>query len=62
MSTLLSHRHRVRPVALLRLFLGILLPLLVVGLVTEDLLEGQSFAWRTPGASPRCVRPRGRRP
>ncbi|WP_281416317.1 phosphatase PAP2 family protein [Deinococcus aestuarii] len=48
MSTLLSHRHRVRPVALLRLFLGILLPLLVVGLVAEDLLEGQSFAWETP--------------
>ncbi|GBF04543.1 phosphoesterase, PA-phosphatase-like protein [Deinococcus aerius] len=48
MSTLLSHRHRIRPVALLRLFLGILLPLLVVGLVAEDLLEGQSFAWETP--------------
>ncbi|MGM9319449.1 phosphatase PAP2 family protein [Deinococcus aquaticus] len=45
MSTLLSHRHRVRPVALLRLFLGILLPLLAVGLVAEDLLEGQSFAF-----------------
>jgi membrane-associated phospholipid phosphatase len=48
MSTLLSHRHRIRPVALLRLFVGILLPLLAVGLVAEDLLEGQSFAWEKP--------------
>lgn len=48
MSSWLSHRHRIRPVALLRLFLGILLPLLLVGLVAEDLLEGQSFAFETP--------------
>ena len=48
MSTLLSHRRRIRPVALLRLFLGILIPLLAVGLVAEDLLEGQSFAFETP--------------
>lgn len=47
MSTLVS-RRQFRPLALLRLFLGILLPLLVVGLVAEDLLEGQSFAWETP--------------
>ncbi|WP_157452045.1 phosphatase PAP2 family protein [Deinococcus aquatilis] len=41
-------RHPVRPVALLRLFLGIVLPLLLVGWVAEDLLEGQSFAFEQP--------------
>ncbi|MBZ9715417.1 phosphatase PAP2 family protein [Deinococcus multiflagellatus] len=48
MHTPLSQRHRIRTVTLLRLFLGILLPLIVVGLIAEDLLEGQSFAFETP--------------
>lgn len=47
MGSLVSWRHRIRPVALLRLFLGILLPLFLVGLVAEDLLEGQSFAFES---------------
>lgn len=40
MSLLLSHRHRVRPAALLRLFLEILLPLPLVGVVVENMKGG----------------------
>ncbi|GGR31751.1 phosphatase PAP2 family protein [Deinococcus ruber] len=37
-----------RPAALLRLLLGILLPLILVGFVGEDVLEKQRFAFETP--------------
>lgn len=48
MSTLLSHRPRIRPVALLRLFLGILLPLLIVGFIAEEVLEQERIAFEVP--------------
>jgi len=38
----------IRPVALVRLLLGILLPLLVVGALGEDVLERQRFAFESP--------------
>ncbi|GGR35202.1 phosphatase PAP2 family protein [Deinococcus ruber] len=41
----LSH---LRPAALLRLLLGILLPLILVGIVGEDVLEHQRYAFETP--------------
>lgn len=37
-----------RPAALLRLFAGILLPLLIVGFIAEDVLEKERFAFETP--------------
>jgi len=46
-SLLVSVRH-LRPVALVRLLLGILLPLLIVGALGEDVLEQQRFAFETP--------------
>lgn len=39
---------RLRPAGLLRLLIGILLPLLVVGVLGEDVLEQQRFAFETP--------------
>lgn len=42
-----SFRH-LRPVALVRLLLGILLPLLIVGALGEDVLEQQRFAFESP--------------
>ncbi|GAA5512435.1 hypothetical protein Dcar01_01149 [Deinococcus carri] len=48
MSTLLSHTRRVRPVALLRLFLGILLPLVMVGFIAEEVLEQERIAFEVP--------------
>lgn len=42
-----SFRH-LRPAALVRLLLGILLPLLIVGAVGEDVLEQQRFAFEAP--------------
>ncbi|ABF44181.1 phosphoesterase, PA-phosphatase related protein (plasmid) [Deinococcus geothermalis DSM 11300] len=48
MSTLVSRRHPLRPVALLRLFLGILLPLLVVGFIAEEVLERERIAFEAP--------------
>lgn len=41
----LSH---LRPAALIRFLLGILLPLLIVGLIAEDVLEKQRFAFEQP--------------
>lgn len=38
----------VRPNALLRLFAGILLPLLIVGFIAEDVLEKERFTFETP--------------
>ncbi len=48
MPTLLGHVRTARPAQLLRLFLGILLPLLIVGAVAEDVLEQPRFAFETP--------------
>lgn len=48
MSTLASRRRPLRPVALLRLFLGILLPLLVVGFIAEEVLEQERIAFEAP--------------
>ena len=42
-----SFRH-FRPVALVRLLLGILLPLLIVGALGDDILEQQRFAFESP--------------
>ena len=39
---------RLRPAGLLRLLIGILLPLLLVGFLGEDVLERQRFAFETP--------------
>lgn len=38
----------VRPYALLRLFAGVLVPLLIVGFIAEDVLEKERFAFETP--------------
>ncbi|BDP44607.1 phosphatidylglycerophosphatase B (plasmid) [Deinococcus aetherius] len=40
--------RRAQPATLLRLFLGILLPLTVLGLIGEDVLEKERFAFETP--------------
>ena len=48
MATLLTHARAARPAQLLRLFLGVLLPLLIVGVVAEDVLEKARFAFETP--------------
>ncbi|WP_161880798.1 phosphatase PAP2 family protein [Deinococcus alpinitundrae] len=48
MATLLTRTRAARPAQLLRLFLGILLPLLIVGLIAEDVLEKARFAFETP--------------
>ncbi len=39
---------RLRPVAVIRLLLGILLPLIILGLIAEDVLERQRFAFEQP--------------
>ena len=46
-SLTLSLRN-LRPAALLRLLLGILIPLLIVGTLGEDVLEKQRFAFESP--------------
>ena len=43
-----SSARPVRPAALIRLLLGILLPLIVVGVLGEDVLEQQRFAFESP--------------
>lgn len=48
MPTLLTHARAARPAQLIRLFLGILLPLLIVGVIAEDVLEKARFAFETP--------------
>lgn len=48
MATLLTSARTARPAQLLRLFLGILLPLLIVGYIGEDVLERPRFAFETP--------------
>ncbi|GAA4018829.1 phosphatase PAP2 family protein [Deinococcus rubellus] len=48
MPTLLTHARAARPAQLVRLFLGILLPLLIVGVIAEDILEKARFAFETP--------------
>ena len=48
MPTLLTHARAARPAQLLRLFLGILVPLLVFGVIAEDVLEKARFAFETP--------------
>ncbi|WP_293912147.1 phosphatase PAP2 family protein [Deinococcus sp.] len=48
MATLLTPARTARPAQLLRLFLGILLPLLIVGYIGEDVLERPRFAFETP--------------
>lgn len=45
---MLRHADLRRPLALLRLLLGILLPLIVIGVMAEDVLEQQRFAFETP--------------
>ena len=48
MATLLTPARSARPAQLLRLFLGILLPLIIVGVIAEDVLEKARFAFETP--------------
>jgi membrane-associated phospholipid phosphatase len=48
MATLLDRASARRPALIARLFLGILLPLLIVGFIGEDVLEQQRFAFETP--------------
>lgn len=45
---MLLHSDLRRPAALLRLMLGILLPLIVIGVIAEDVLEQQRFTFETP--------------
>ena len=47
-SSVLTTVRRLRPAELLRLLLGVLLPLVLVGLIGEDVLEQQRFAFETP--------------
>lgn len=47
-TSLMTSVRRLRPVALVRLLLGILLPLLIVGALGEDVLEQQRFAFEAP--------------
>ncbi|MEW6420771.1 MAG: phosphatase PAP2 family protein [Deinococcota bacterium] len=47
MRPLLAYR-RVRSAALLRLFLGILLPLLIVGFIAEEVLDQERIAFEAP--------------
>ncbi len=47
-SSVLTTIRRLRPAELLRLLLGVLLPLVLVGLIGEDVLEQQRFAFETP--------------
>ena len=46
--SLSSALRNLRPAALLRLLLGILIPLLIVGKLGEDVLEQQRFAFESP--------------
>ena len=48
MSAMHSDRLSLRPAALFRLFVGIVLPLVIIGMIAEDLLEKQRFAFETP--------------
>ena len=47
-TSVLTTVRRLRPTELLRLLLGVLLPLVLVGLLGEDVLEQQRFAFETP--------------
>ncbi|MGY2895846.1 phosphatase PAP2 family protein [Deinococcus sp. UYEF24] len=47
-TSLRSSARHFRPVALVRLLLGILLPLLIVGALGDDILEQQRFAFESP--------------
>ena len=47
-TSVLTTVRRLRPAELLRLLLGVLLPLVLVGLLGEDVLEQQRFAFETP--------------
>ena len=47
-TTLRSSVSHLRPAALARLLLGILLPLLIVGALGDDVLEQQRFAFESP--------------
>jgi membrane-associated phospholipid phosphatase len=47
-SSLRSSVGHLRPAALVRLLLGILIPLLIVGTLGEDVLERQRFAFESP--------------
>jgi len=47
-TSLRSSVGHLRPVALVRLLLGILLPLLIVGALGDDILEQQRFAFESP--------------
>lgn len=48
MRALPARLRAVRPVALLRLLLGILIPLLLVGALAEDVLERERFTFEAP--------------
>ena len=48
MPTLYRPAHPPRLAQFLRLFIGILIPLLIVGAIAEDLLEKARFAFETP--------------
>lgn len=47
-TSLRSSVSHLRPAALIRLLLGILLPLLIVGALGDDILEQQRFAFESP--------------
>ncbi|MGY2893906.1 phosphatase PAP2 family protein [Deinococcus sp. UYEF24] len=47
-SSLRTSSRHIRPAALIRLLLGILIPLIVVGALGEDVLEKQRFAFESP--------------
>ncbi|WP_407571910.1 phosphatase PAP2 family protein [Deinococcus altitudinis] len=47
-SSLHASARHIRPAALIRLLLGILIPLIVVGALGEDVLEKQRFAFESP--------------
>ena len=48
MSSRLHRAHPPHPALLARLFLGILLPLIIVGVIAEDIFEKQRFAFEAP--------------
>ena len=48
MSTLLRHAHLPHPALLARLFLGVLLPLIIVGVIAEDVFDKERFAFEAP--------------
>lgn len=48
MTSFAARLRSIRPIALLRFLLGVLIPLLIVGIIGEDLLTGQRFAFEAP--------------